>query len=734
MRSETGTKDQEYLPLSTKQPSWINRPDDHLLADDMLASGESFSDKEDDCEVEDSPYPQVRAVARNFDEEHLPYNTIRAWTIGLSLCVIGAALNTLFSLRSPRIDLGSLIVLFLGWVLGRTWETCMPIKRIQLSPSGLKLDLNPGPFNMKEHSVIMIMASVALSVANAMGVILAQLVFYKQDFGVLYQLLLIVSTQCLGYGIAGMLRKLLVFPASMIWPSNLAVVSLLTTMHESNQSALDPAAFGGNMPSFDGFLMQCLSIPAFLTWAAPSNAVVNQLFGGTTGISLIPLTLDWAQIAGYVGSPLIPPWPAIANTVLGVVIFNLGLSTILHYTGHSQPYGNTGARYNVTRILSPMFTLDQQAYESYSPVFISTTFAINYGLSFATAVSLVCYTWLNHRHRIWSLYIKSAHKKPDIHMKLMFKYKEVPHWWYLSIFAIMFSLALTTVLIYPISFPLCAFFLAIAISTVFAIPIGIIQAVTNTQIGLNVLTEFVFGYVQPGKPIALMIFRNFGYVTMSQALDFVEDLKFGHYMKLPPRVTFVCQLSATLVSCLVLVLNMAIHDVDEMCDPQQPSHVTCPGRRVFFSSSVLWGLIGPARLFSPGQIYSGLLLFFVLGAVATIAVHLPSQRYALTKHIIVPLVLGGAGSIPPATPLNYLSWGIVGFVFQCLIKTYHFRWWSRLNYLTSSGLDLGLAMSTTVIFALNLAGVHAPQWWGNTRHTAVQVVLPPGEKFGLDKW
>lgn len=219
MRSETGIKDEEYLPLSTKQPSWNNeiqdnldisdRPDHHLLADDMSASGESSSDKEDDCEVENSPYPEVRAVARNFDEEHLPYNTIRAWTIGLSLCVIGAALNTLFSLRSPRIGLGSLIVLFLGWVLGRTWETCMPDKRIQLWPSGPKLDLNPGPFNVKEHSVIMIMASVALSVANATDVILAQLVFYKQDFGVLYQLLLIVSTQCLGYGIAGMLRKLL---------------------------------------------------------------------------------------------------------------------------------------------------------------------------------------------------------------------------------------------------------------------------------------------------------------------------------------------------------------------------------------------------------------------------------------------------------------------------------------------------------------------------------------------
>lgn len=45
------------------------------------------------------------------------------------------------------------------------------------------------------------------------------------------------------------------------------------------------------------------------------------------------------------------------------------------------------------------------------------------------------------------------------------------------------------------------------------------------------LTEFVYGYIQPGRPLALMIFKTYGYITMSQALSFVSDLKFGHYMK-----------------------------------------------------------------------------------------------------------------------------------------------------------------------------------------------------------
>ncbi len=53
------------------------------------------------------------------------------------------------------------------------------------------------------------MASVSFSVAYATDIILAQIVFYKQDFGIPFQLLLTISTQSLGYGIAGMMRKFL---------------------------------------------------------------------------------------------------------------------------------------------------------------------------------------------------------------------------------------------------------------------------------------------------------------------------------------------------------------------------------------------------------------------------------------------------------------------------------------------------------------------------------------------
>ncbi|KAL6356154.1 hypothetical protein LRP88_09745 [Fusarium phalaenopsidis] len=696
---------------------------------------------DDEEDEENSPYPEVRAAVRNYDED-LPCNTVRAWTIGMLLVVLGASMNTLFSLRQPSISIGPLIAQIIAWPMGHGWARFVPDR--EFTTFGVRWTLNPGPFNIKEHAIIVVMASVSFSVAYATDIILAQLVFYKQNFGITFQLLLTISTQSVGYGIAGMLRKFLgefimmknkpneltvkVYPASMIWPENLVGVTLMNAMYERND-APDPTIIGGTMHRYrwftivtgcafayyfiPGFLAQFLSIFAVATWLAPQNPVVNQLFGGQTGLSLLPITFDWTQIAGYVGSPLIPPWHAIANTLIGVGTFFIVLSSFLHYGGvwyaeylpmsDSSTYDNTGAPYNTTRILTPEFTLDEEEYKNYSPLFISTTFAMSYGLSFAAISSLVVYTYLHNGKQIWQQWRNSTKEKPDIHMKLMNKYKEAPTCWW-------------------------AFLLAIAISFGFALPIGIIQAVTNTQIGLNVLTEFIYGYLQPGRPLALMIFKTYGYITMAQSLRFVSDLKFGHYMKIPPRTMFLTQVVATTFSCFIqiVVLNLALNNIEDV-------------------SSIIWGLLGPARMFSPGQVYSGLFTFFIVGAITPIVIYLAAKRWPRSpvRYLMAPLIFGGAGAIPPATPLNYLSWGVVGFVFQFWIKKRHFRWWTRLNFLTSSALDLGLALATLFIFfAFTLHGVEPPSWWGNNvvsttmdvQGTAIQAHVAQGERFGPESW
>lgn len=739
--------------------------------DSKVPDKSSFDDDDAYTSVEeDSPYPEVRAAVKNYDED-VPANTIRAWTIGLLLVVFGASMNTLFSLRSPSIGLGALIAQIIAWPLGHGWANVMPKK--QFNTLGLKWSLNPGPFNIKEHSIIVVMASVSFSAAYATDILLAQIAFYKQDFGLVFQVLLVVSTQSIGYGIAGILRKFLVYPAAMIWPANLVSVTLMNAMYENNERP-DPTIFGGTIHRYrwfgyvtagafvwyfvPGFLAQFLSVFAFTTWIAPDNVIVNQLFGGTSGLSLIPLTFDWTQISGFIGSPMIPPWHAIANTLIGMVSFYMIGASIIHYSGawsseflpmsNSATYDNTGAAYNTTRILTEDFTLNLAEYKAYSPLFLSTTFALSYGLSFAAISSLIVYTYLHHGKQIWAQFRNSTKQQtPDVHMKMMQKYPEAPTWWYMSLFILMVGLSFITILAFPTNLTWWAFLIALAISFFFSLPIGIIQAITNTQIGLNVLTEFIFGYLQPGKPLALMIFKTYGYVTMSQALGFVSDLKFGHYMKIPPRTMFMAQVVATTFSCFiqVAVLNYALNNIPEICTPHQPSHFTCPGGRVFFSASIIWGLIGPQRIFSPGQIYSALFWFFGLGAILPVIFFILSKKFPKSpiKYLMAPLIFGGAAVIPPATPLNYLSWGIVGFIFQKVIRQKYFGWWSRLNYLTSSALDLGLALSTIFIFAaFTINGIEAPDWWGNSvvrstldaKDAAVQKVVGVGEHFGPKVW
>jgi hypothetical protein len=71
---------------------------------------------------------------------------------------------------------------------------------------------------------------------------------------------------------------------------------------------------------------------------------------------------------------------AIANTLIGVVFFFCFLAGVLHFNGvwygqylpvsDSTTYDNTGNPYDTSRILTSDFTLDEEAYKNYSPLFI----------------------------------------------------------------------------------------------------------------------------------------------------------------------------------------------------------------------------------------------------------------------------------------------------------------------------------------------------------------------------
>ena len=64
------------------------------------------------------------------------------------------------------------------------------------------------------------------------------------------------------------------------------------------------------------------------------------------------------------------------------------------------------------------------------------------------------------------------------------------------------------------------------------------------------------GTILPGRPIANVCFKTYGYMSMSQAISFLSDFKLGHYMKIPPRSMFLVQVPSLLFSMLEQFTNI----------------------------------------------------------------------------------------------------------------------------------------------------------------------------------
>ncbi|CAF4829451.1 unnamed protein product, partial [Rotaria socialis] len=76
------------------------------------------------------------------------------------------------------------------------------------------------------------MANAASGTSMAIQVITIQRVFYKHTVGYVISLLFVLSSQTLGYGMAGIMRKFVVRPAAMIWPGNLPTCALFRVLHD----------------------------------------------------------------------------------------------------------------------------------------------------------------------------------------------------------------------------------------------------------------------------------------------------------------------------------------------------------------------------------------------------------------------------------------------------------------------------------------------------------------------
>jgi hypothetical protein len=131
----------------------------------------------------------------------------------------------------------------------------------------------------------------------------------------MYNFLLLVSTEMLGYGLAGICRRWLVYPSDMIWPSALQSVNFLNTMHRDKNEPVGRWTISRYRLFFWSLLAMFLYsfIPQLVTFFKklpiltmiwPKSKTVNLIFGVEQGLNLLPLTLSYQTIIAFLGMAL----------------------------------------------------------------------------------------------------------------------------------------------------------------------------------------------------------------------------------------------------------------------------------------------------------------------------------------------------------------------------------------------------------------------------------------------
>ncbi|KAE8231706.1 hypothetical protein CF326_g3273 [Tilletia indica] len=768
----------------------------------LRRSGGKRPEAEDALE-DDNP---VRKVVPETDDPTLPSLTFRVILIGTLLCMLGAAVAQTFFYKSNSPSFSSYFVIIVSLPTGRWLARALP-PRIMRVPFIGSFSLNPGPFSIKEHLLIAVLVSSGASSSYATDILNIQELFFHQRMSTLASLTLLITTQVLGFGFAGLVQNALVKPPSMIFPSTLVTTSLFYTLHGAGgdgrvgASAAVSGSSALNMRDrlrfftlvfvatilyqfFPSLIFPTLSSIAVLCLVDNSNRAFRVMSSGFHGFGILNFSLDWTAIGS--SGPLYQPWVcgnrnslywefltltqdppldhnlnnstftqwAALNFYSGIGITMYILTPILYFCNFwdYQSYGETPispglfttsfTKFNVSSVLTPENTLDPAKWSQQRPILLTPFFAFTYGISFAILTSMVSHVLLWH----WKDMKRALRSgvSEDIHSRLMEAYDPVPRSWYIATVGLSLGASILLVMFSPLQLPVWALLLCVAIALVFLLPVGVIKATSDTGVGLNVITEFVAGYLMPGKPIANVAFKCYGYMTMSQALDLVTDMKLG---QVPPKHMFVAQTLGTVIGCIVnyIVLRIVLDPSGGYRNFLDGSEVDPTGQwdgrkvNMFYSASVIWGAVGPAEFFA-GK-YRKLYYGFLLGALAPVGPWLLHRYFSKRRlhrrvrpssgvvsrisdfitdfpydRIAWPIIFHGAGA-PPNIPTNIITSGfITAYMSQSWARRKHPAWFAKYNYILSAALDAGASINALIVFLLSITLLKytpIPHWAGN---------------------
>ncbi|ANB15129.1 Opt2p [Sugiyamaella lignohabitans] len=512
-----------------------------------------------------------------------------------------------------------------------------------------------------------------------------------------------------------------------------------------------------------GYLFSALSNFDWMVWIKPDDLLLNTITG-FYGLGINPITtFDWNIIS--FNSPLVWPFYTQLNAYIGTAIAGCIIIPAVYYTNYkwtayipintNSLYANDQTPYDVTQVLDSKGLFSDELYQKYSPPYYSAANLVVYGAFFAiypyAVIDQTLSNWTGIKGAFIDVYKglidrkrSNFHNQKDGFSQCMSHYKEVPDWWFFTVLLISLVLGIIFVEIYPTNTPVWGIFFALGINFVFLIPLTLIYSSTGFSFGLNVLVELIVGYALPGNGIALMIIKTYGYNIDGQSESYLSTQKMAHYTKIPPRAIFRAMILATFIQCFVSigVVNFLIHKVDGICNYEIQStkeKFLCPSEKTYYSSSVIWGVIGPKLVFK--SIYPILKWCFLIGALIPAPIWYAKKRFPKQLKYFHPvIVIGGFLNYAPYSLAFYTPGIFASYAFMVHIRRRYFGWWERYNYVLTSALTAGVALSAIIIFFAVQYHPKSVSWWGTEGYAnntdlglggAPRLTLAEGEIFGF---
>ncbi|KAI8840343.1 OPT oligopeptide transporter protein-domain-containing protein [Chytriomyces cf. hyalinus JEL632] len=629
---------------------------------------------------------------------------------------------------------------------------------------------NPGPFSVKEHVLIFIIThscSVPYGMENVVSQAMPTLMG-NTNITFLAALSFVIVTQFTGFGFAGLCRRFLVKPPSMIWPSNVSIMAIFISFHNtptSNSEESREYSVSKKLAFWYSFLgmfvythipelllpgLQTISVCSQASFAglqAGMMGTYNAIASTTNGVGLFGLTLDWYYVQS--SSPVTTPfWALLCSRVGNVIVawvavvllftndhwglsqlmsldnLNPTLNSLHLYAGNANSTTHRlGSKVDPTFFYDKTrnYNLNATAYDDVQPLHITSYFAVQYGASFLTISSVLSHVFLWYGSAVWRQ-LKSAIKQVadatdahDVHNRIMSAYWDPPDWMFLVFAAGMIGLTFIVSLFTPFEIPWWGVLLNVALTSLLIVPVGIIAGISGITIGISVLAEFLMGSIIPGHTVAVMAFKSLALNNLNQGLTLVMGLKLGHYLHVPPVAVISAQFLGTFINAVVAtgVTWWMMFYSGDLLDAHHGSWQYI-AYQSFYSDGAIWGAIGPVRFFGVGSIYEGLLWCFLVGFLCPFGPWLCNRYiYKSSYWQFVNFLYVVADDHPTFFSVGGYQNNVVvplfiSFLFQVILFRYFKNWYHNFAFVMASGFDVGTGIAILSTAVLGMAKVRLP--------------------------